>query len=281
MRRLHRGVGGEERAEHRAQQEQQHARARRRRRRPTARPGGGVAGAVDLARAQRLAGDRLGGDGEGVEGEGEEGPDRRGHLVGGERHVAEPGRHPGRHEQHRAQGQGAHEQRDAAAGRGEHPPRVRRAAAPTCRAAYRTSTTTRAPAISGLGDDGAPGRAGDAPVQPVHEPDVEHDVQAEARRRRRGAGCGCPAGRAAPRWWRGRRAWRGCRGPRSAGRSPPAPRAAGRRRRRRASGPATTATSAVVTVPRAIASQVPSMPAAIAPAREPAPSWRATTAVVP
>ena len=48
-----------------------------------------------------------------------------------------------------------------------------------------------------------------------------------------------------------------------------------------ATGPAKAATSAVVTAPRAIASQVPSMPAEIAPAREPAPSWRATTAVVP
>ena len=48
-----------------------------------------------------------------------------------------------------------------------------------------------------------------------------------------------------------------------------------------ATGPAKVATSRVVTAPSAIASQVPSMPAEIAPAREPAPSWRATTAVVP
>ena len=49
----------------------------------------------------------------------------------------------------------------------------------------------------------------------------------------------------------------------------------------RQTGSARTATTTAVTVPRAMASQVPSMPAAIAPAREPAPSWRATTAVVP
>ena len=49
----------------------------------------------------------------------------------------------------------------------------------------------------------------------------------------------------------------------------------------RHTGSAASATTAAVTAPRPIASQVPSMPAEIAPVREPAPSWRATTAVVP
>ena len=228
-----------------------------------------------------LAGDRLRGDGQGVEGEGEEGPDRRGHLVGGQRHVAEAGRDPGGHQQHGAQGEGAHEQRDAPAGGGEHPPGV---------GAQRHRRAGGIPhehhdeggRHQGLGDDGAPRGARDAPVQAVHEPDVERDVEAEPADGgdERGAGVlqaaqhagggeddehGGDAERRDPQVGHGlvdgrrrRRRRRGRPGPAKSGDE------GGRRRR-----------------PRAIASQVPSMPAAIAPAREPAPSWRATTAVVP
>ena len=127
---------------------------------------------------RRPAGDGLGRDGEGVEGEGEEGPDRRGHLVGRERHVAQAGGDPRRHEEHRPQGEGAHEQGDAAAGGGEHPPGVgaqrhRRAAG------IPDEDDDEGGRHPGLGDDGAPRRPGDAPAEAVDEPHVEGDVEAE------------------------------------------------------------------------------------------------------
>ena len=118
------GVGGEQRAEVRADEQEEHPERDADDHPPAQHEARRVAGAVDLAGAERLAGDGLGRDGEGVEGEGEEGPDRRGHLVGRERHVTEPGGDPGRHEQDGPQGQGADEERDASAGCGEHPARV-------------------------------------------------------------------------------------------------------------------------------------------------------------
>ena len=202
-----------------------------------------------------------------------------GHLVGGQGHVAEPGRHPGRHQEHGAQGQGAHEQRHAPAGGGEHPPGVgpqrhRRACG------IPDQHHDEGAGHQGLGDDRAPRGAGDAPVQPVHEPDVERDVEAEPADGgdERGSGVlqaaqhagggeddehGGDAERRDPQVGHG-----------LVDRRLEAPNT-------RATGAANRATSAAVAVPRPIASQVPSMPAAIAPAREPAPSWRATTAVVP
>ena len=126
-----------------------------------------------------LPGQGLPGDGEGIEGEREEAPHRHRHLVGGHRHVAQPGGHPGGDDEHGPQGDRADQQRQAVRRRPQHPPGVR-SQARVQRAGPAGDHGDERGRHAGLGEDGAECGTGDAEAQAVDQDEVQRDVGAEA-----------------------------------------------------------------------------------------------------
>ena len=190
------------------------------------------------------------------------------------------------HQQGGAQHQRPHDQGYAGRGRPAGCPGRSGCSDAASRRAARTTTAHERRGRADLGEQRAQRRAGDA--EPVEQPDavdqhdVERDVGRRCRRRPPRAGCGCPAGRAARRWRRASAAAAPRRAGRGAGTSRP-----GRRPGRRARRAPTIGSVSGSTTRRgqrrrsAIASQSPSTPWVSAPRVSPAPTWRATEAVVP
>lgn len=94
--------------------------------------------------------------------------------------VAEPRGNGGRDHQHGAQGQRAHEQRDAGLGAGSDARGVGAQGRPVRTGSADDHEEVRA-GHGALGDHRAPGRTGDAEAGSVHEGDVQCRVEGEAR----------------------------------------------------------------------------------------------------
>jgi hypothetical protein len=144
---------------------------------------GGRSGARDVAGAQCPPGQCLRGDCQRIQGEGEEGPDRGGHLVCGQGHIAQTGGHPGRHEQDSSKRERPDKQGNPIQTRSQHPSGTGAQTGPklACAASHDDDQGGRHTALR---QDGPQGGTCDAQVQAVDEQQVERDVGAETHKGR-------------------------------------------------------------------------------------------------
>ena len=121
------------------------------------------------------AGDGLRGNGDGIERVDEQVPDAEGDLAGGDGGVGLPRGQRCHQDQHRLQRERAEHQRGPGDRGARDAPPVR--AQPDPGAARASADDQQVGGASrGLGDEGAPGRAGNAPVQPQDEGGIQREV---------------------------------------------------------------------------------------------------------
>ncbi len=130
----------------------------------------------DVTGSEVLAGDRLRGDRDRVQRERQQRPNPERDLVRRDGRVALPGGDGGRGDEHHLQRERPEHQRRAGLGRGLQPGKIdaQPHARSPCAGRHHHQVGGRADV---LGDDCAPGRARDAPVQAEHEGRVQRDVQ--------------------------------------------------------------------------------------------------------